>query len=595
MSNFPFLFLLIILPLLGAIVVAIIGRDEAGEVIAKKAAVGFALAELVVALVMLIAFDRDGDRLQFTTSVSWIKSLGVSFSLGADGIALLMIVLTALLVPVVMIASWERGSLGDDVNAPGSAEADLPATGSRARYFAWILALEVFMIGVFAATDVFLFYVFFEAMLIPTYFLIGGYGASRRRPAAMKFIIYSLVGGLVMLASVIGLYVVSKDQLGAATFSWDALRQLDISSSTQTWLFLGFFVALAIKAPLVPVHTWLPQSGAEAPIGTTVLLVGILDKVGTFGFLRYCLPLFPDASRRLTPLVLVLAVLGIIYAALQAIGQSDLKRLITYTSIAHFGYIALGIFAFTTQAGAGAVLYMFNHGISTGLLLLTVGMIIARGRSRRVADYGGVIRVAPWLAGITFVAGMAGLALPGTNSFVSEFLVLIGSYGREPVFTIIATVGIVFAALYILWLIQRMLMGPARGVVPAPDVDPSAHGHAAGKHGASPAHAADDELDGSVEDRIEDEQPARRPAARRGSTALRERPAKTVRQRAFGDLTGREAGVLAPLVALVIVLGFYPQPLLDVINPAVEQTLQTDVGIDHPGAPVDASANGDGK
>lgn len=570
MSNFPFLFLLILLPLLGAIVVAVIGRDAAGEQIAKKAAVGFALLELVVAIGMVIAFEPDGARLQFTSSVGWIDALGVSFALGVDGIALLMILLTAILVPVVMIASWRRESLGDDVNEPGSTADVIPAVGSQARYFAWILALQVFMVGVFAATDVFLFYVFFEAMLIPTYFLIGGYGAVRRRAAAMKFIIYSLVGGLVMLASVIGLYVVSKDQLGEATFSWEALSALDMSETTQTWLFLGFFIAFAIKAPLVPLHTWLPTSGGAGPIGTTVLLVGILDKVGTFGFLRYCLGLFPDASRNLAPLVLVLAVIGIFYAAFQAIGQDDVKKLVTYTSIAHFGYIALGIFAFTTQAAAGAVLYMFNHGISTGLLLLAVGMIIARGRSRQISQYGGVFRVAPWLAGITFIAGLAGLALPGTNSFVSEFLVLLGSYGREPVFTILATVGIVWAALYVLWLVQRMLHGPARGVVAA----------------ASGA--------GLDEDAVVDEEVLDSERAAAG-TAVKERTRRTVRQRAFGDLTTREAWVLGPLVAIVFVLGFFPQPMLDIINPAVEQTLQTDVGIDNPGAPVDASANGDGK
>ncbi|WP_134321887.1 NADH-quinone oxidoreductase subunit M [Cumulibacter soli] len=566
MSNFPFLFLLILLPLLGAIVVAVVGRDEAGEQIAKKAAVGFALLELLIAIAMVLTFDADGARLQFTSSVGWIDSLGVSFSLGVDGIALLMILLTTILVPIVMIASWKRRSLGDDINQPGDDEDSIPAVGNQARYFAWILVLQVFMIGVFAATDVFLFYVFFEAMLIPTYFLIGGYGASRRRAAAMKFIIYSLVGGLVMLASVIGLYVVSKDQLGEATFSWEALSQLELSSTTQTWLFLGFFIALAIKAPLVPLHTWLPASGGAGPIGTTVLLVGILDKVGTYGFLRYCLGLFPDASRDLAPLVLVLAVIGIFYAAFQAIGQDDVKKLVTYTSIAHFGYIALGIFAFTTQSLAGAVLYMFNHGISTGLLLLAVGMIIARGRSRKISDYGGVFRVAPWLAGITFIAGLAGLALPGTNSFVSEFLVLIGSYGREPVFTILATIGIVWAALYILWLVQRMLHGPARGVVPN----------------------TDDDLD---HDAVIDEEVLESDAG----VAVKERTKKSVRQRAFGDLTARESWVLGPLVAIVFILGFYPQPVLDIINPAVEQTLQTDVGIDNPGAPVNASANGDGK
>lgn len=568
MSNFPFLFLLILLPLLGAIVVAIIGRDAAGEQIAKKAAVGFALLELVIAIGMVVAFEVDGARMQFTSSIGWIDSIGVSFALGVDGIALLLILLTSILVPIVMIASWKRESLGDDVNEPGSTADEIPAVGSQARYFAWILVLQVFMVGVFAATDVFLFYVFFEAMLIPTYFLIGGYGARRRRPAAMKFIIYSLVGGLVMLGSIIGLYVVSKEQLGEATFSWEALSNLDMSETTQTWLFLGFFVAFAIKAPLVPLHTWLPVSGAEGPIGTTVLLVGILDKVGTFGFLRYCLPMFPDASRNLAPLILVLAVIGIFYAAFQAIGQDDMKKLVTYTSIAHFGYIALGIFVFTTQGAAGAVLYMFNHGIATGLLLLAVGMIVARGRSRQISHYGGLFRAAPLLAGITVIAGMAGLALPGTNSFVSEFLVLIGSYGREPVFTILATIGIVFSALYVLWLIQRMLHGPARGVVPSGD---------------------DERVE---DDSIIDEEVLESGAA---GAAVKERTKRTVRQQAFGDLTVRERWVLGPLVAIVIAVGFYPQPLLDIINPAVEQTLQHDVGIENPGAPVDASANGDGK
>lgn len=534
MSNFPFLLLLILLPLIGAILVAFIGRDSAGEAIGKKVALSVAFLELLIAVIMLISFDPDGDRLQFTSSVSWISALGASFALGTDGIALVLIVLVGLLVPLVMVASWNRDSLGDDVNEPGASDKPLPPRGNQARLFAWILLLQVFMVGVFAATDVFLFYVFFEAMLVPMYFIIGGYGSSARRPAAMKFFIYSLVGGLVMLASVIGLYVVSKDQLGTATFSWDALRQLDISTTTQVWLFLGFFVAFAIKAPLVPFHTWLPRAGAEAPVGAGVLLVGILDKVGTFGFIRYGISLFPEGAMKMAPLVLVLSVVGIIYAAFQAIGADDIKRLVSYTSIAHFGFIGLGIFAFTTQAASGAVLYMVNHGISTGMLFLMVGMIIARGGSRRVSDYGGIFLVAPWLAGFFFLAGMAGLALPGTNSFVSEFMVLLGSFGTEPVFTVIATIGIVFAALYILWLIQRTLHGPKSELV--------------------------------------------------------ER-----RKSFFGDLTKRELGVLTPLVVLIIGLGVYPQPLLNIINPSVEATLQVDAGIDDPGAPNAAVTNGGGK
>jgi NADH-quinone oxidoreductase subunit M len=287
----------------------------------------------------------------------------------------------------------------------------------------------------------------------------------------------------------------------------------------------------------VPFHTWLPDSGSEAPIGSAVLLVGVLDKVGTFGFLRYCLPLFPDASRFFAPWVLVLAVAGILYAALLAMGQSDMKRLVSYTSISHFGFIALGIFAFTTAGATGAVLYMVNHGIATGLLFIVVGMLIARGGSRQIRDYGGVAAQAPVLAGVFLLAGLASLALPGTNSFVSEFLVLIGSFPSQPVFTIIATSGIILAALYILLMYQRTMQGPPAGVLlveeplePAPDTG--------------------------------------------GSTATLTAPRRSLR---VLDLDRRELAVVAPLVALIIVLGVYPQPLLNLIEPAVSATL-SDLG-----------------
>jgi NADH-quinone oxidoreductase subunit M len=393
------------------------------------------------------------------------------------------------------------------------------------------------MVGVFAATDVFLFYVFFEAMLVPMYFIIGSFGGPRRQYAAVKFFLYSLVGGLIMLAAVIGLFVVSNSELGEGTFAFDALRQLDIDPGVQKLLFLGFFVAFAIKAPLVPFHTWLPDSGSEAPIGGAVLLVGVLDKVGTFGFLRYCLPLFPDASRYFAPYVLVLAVAGILYAALLAMGQSDMKRLVAYTSISHFGFIALGIFAFTTEAATGAVLYMVNHGIATGLLFVVVGMLIARGGSRQIRDYGGVAAKAPLLAGVFLLAGLASLAMPGTNSFVSEFLVLIGSFPAQPVFTIIATVGIILAALYILLMYQRTMHGAPAGVLMVEDDEPPA-------------------VQGG------------------GSTAVLTAPRRTLR---VLDLDRREVAVVAPLVALIIVLGVYPQPLLNLIEPAVSATM-SDLG-----------------
>jgi NADH-quinone oxidoreductase subunit M len=536
-ADFPFLLVMIALPAVGAAVVAALAPARAA--LARQLALAVSLVVLLLAVLATVAFDVGGDRFQLTTSVSWIPDFGVDFALGVDGIALSMLLLVGLLVPVVIGASWNE-------TAPGRR--------SMRTYWAWLLLLESMMVGVFAATDVFLFYVFFEAMLVPMYFLIGSFGGPNRQYAAVKFFIYSLLGGLVMLASVIGLYVVSNSQLGEGTFAFDALRQLDIDPGVQKLLFLGFFIAFAIKAPLVPFHTWLPDAGAEAPVGSAVLLVGVLDKVGTFGFLRYCLPLFPDAARDLAPWVLVLSVTGILYAALLAMGQSDMKRLVSYTSIAHFGFIALGIFAFSTEAATGAVLYMVNHGIATGLLFLVVGMLIARGGSRQVRDYGGLAARVPLLAGVFLLAGLASLALPGTNSFVSEFLVLIGSFPERPVVTIIATAGIVLAALYILLMYQRTMHGPFRGVLAQPQ-----------------------------------DEPPPEPGSE-GSTAVMTAVAP-VRATRVADLSRRELAVVSPLVALVLVLGVYPQPLIDLVRPAVEATM-SDAGVD-PGGVTPAAPGGE--
>ncbi|SDY36141.1 NADH dehydrogenase subunit M [Geodermatophilus africanus] len=543
MSDFPFLLAMIAVPAVGAAAVTALPKGR--EQTARQLSLGVSLVVLLLAVLATIAFDVGGERFQLTTSVSWIPDFGVDFALGVDGIALVMLLLIGVLVPVVVVASWREEPTG---------------RRSMRAFWAWLLLLESLMVGVFAATDVFLFYVFFEAMLVPMYFLIGSFGGPRRQYAAVKFFLYSLVGGLVMLAAVIGLYVVSANELGEGTFAFDALRQVEIDPGVQKLLFLGFFVAFAIKAPLVPFHTWLPDSGAEAPIGGAVLLVGVLDKVGTFGFIRYCLPLFPDASRELAPYVLVLAVAGILYAALLAMGQSDMKRLVSYTSIAHFGFIALGIFAFTTEATTGAVLYMVNHGIATGLLFLVVGMLIARGGSRLVGDYGGVAAQAPLLAGVFLVAGLASLALPGTNSFVSEFLVLIGSFPTRPVFTVLATVGIVLAALYVLLLYQRTMHGPPRGVLlePAPEAPAPTTG---GGGGATAA------------------------------TATLEAPAAAPARLRVRDLSRRELAVAAPMVALVIALGVYPQPLIDLIEPAVAATM-SDVGADPAGVSPEAPVEG---
>ena len=363
------------------------------------------------------------------------------------------------------------------------------------------------MIGVFAATDVFLFYVFFEAMLVPVYFLIGGYGTGERAQAAVKFLLYSLFGGLLMLASIIGLYVIAGSQVGR-TFDIGALSTLQISASTQNWLFLGFFIAFAIKAPLWPFHTWLPDAANSATPGTSVLLLGVLDKVGTFGMIRYCLTLFPEATKTFTPVILVLSVISIIYGAFLAIGQRDIKRLIAFTSISHFGFITMGIFAMTSQGHSGATLYMFNHGFSTAALFLVAGWMAARRGSTTISDFGGLQRVTPIMAWSFFLAGMSSLALPGLSSFVSEFLVLVGTYSRYPVAAIIATFGIVLAALYILIPVQKALHGP--------------------------------------------------------TTAGNEN---------LPDLNLREKIAIAPVMAIIIALGFFPAPILNVINPAAQATI----------------------
>ncbi|ASO18178.1 NADH-quinone oxidoreductase subunit M [Actinoalloteichus hoggarensis] len=524
MSGPMVLLALLILPLVGALVVAFLRRNERT---AKLTALAFSLVELVLAVLAWTAFDPSGPRLQLTSSVDWIPAFGVHFSLGVDGIALVMIALIAVLVPIVIGASWEDR---------------LPEGRTAAGYFSLLLVMQSLMVGVFAATDVLLFYVFFEAVLVPMYFIIGRFGGPRRQYAAVKFFLYSLLGGLIMLASVIGVYVVSTEELGQGTFDWETLAATisDAPLSTQIWLFLGFFIAFAIKAPLVPLHTWLPDAGAEAPVGAGVLLVGVLDKIGTFGFLRYCLPLFPLASQELAPLILVLAVAGVLYGSLLAVGQSDMKRFVAYTSVAHFGFIALGIFAFSTQAQSGAVLYMVNHGISTGMLFLVVGMVIARGGSRLIQDYGGLAKLTPVLAGLFLVAGLSSLALPGTNSFVSEFLVLIGSFPREPVFTVLAAIGMILAALYVLWVYQRVMQGPLRG---------DALTGLAGGPGAA--------IDPNSESLL---------------TKLKSK---------VPDLSAREIGVLAPLVVLIVVLGFYPAPVLEVITPSVEATM-TEVGLSDP-------------
>jgi NADH-quinone oxidoreductase subunit M len=500
--SFPWLSLAVALPLVGAVVVALLPRRSAA--LPKLVALGFSLVTLVVVAYVAIAFDAGGPRYQFTETHDWIRTFGAHYAVGVDGIGLTLVVMTAILAPVVVLASWYDGDRG--------------RWGTGA-FFGWLLALEGLSILVFAATDVFLFYVIFEATLIPVYFLIGGFGGRGRSRAAVKFLIFNLFGGLLMLASVVGLYVVSA-RAGAPSYLLSELSRVPMDRDVARWLFVGFFVAFAIKAPMVPVHTWLPDAAEEGTPGTSVMMVAVLDKIGTFGMIRFCLGLFPEASQWATPVVLVLAVVSVLYGALAAIGQDSIPRLIAYTSVSHFGFIVLGIFVFNSYGQSGSTLYMFNHGMSTAALFLIAGYLVKRRGSPLISDFGGVEKVAPVLAGTFLLAGLSSLSLPGLAPFVSEFLVLLGAFAYHWWWGVAAVLGIVLAALYILLMVQRTMTGPTRPeIVGMPDLDV------------------------------------------------------------------REVVAVAPLLALIVVLGFFPKPLTAVVNPAVADTLQQ-VGVHDPAPAV---------
>jgi len=414
-----------LLPLVISILIVAIPGKNIGLI--KKVAFGGTTVIAIISILLATGFDKSDTSLQYVQSNAWIPTFNINYSVGIDGISLVLILLSTILVPIVVLATWHESDSG---------------RWSAKVFYVLILILETMMIGVFAATDLFLFYVFFEAMLIPIYFLIGGYGSGNKSAAAVKFLLYSLFGGLLMLASIIGIYVISGNQIGS-TFDLTQLATLEIDDQTENLLFLGFFIAFAIKAPLWPFHTWLPDAAKAATPGTSVLLLGVLDKVGTYGMIRFCIQLFPDASKTFTPLIITLAVISIIYGAFMAIGQKDIKGLIAFTSISHFGFITMGIFAMTSQGMSGANLYMVNHGFSTAALFLIAGWMMMRRGSSTISDFGGLQRVTPVMAWTFFIAGMSSLALPGLSSFVSEFLVLVGTYTRYPVAAVIGTLGII--------------------------------------------------------------------------------------------------------------------------------------------------------
>jgi NADH-quinone oxidoreductase subunit M len=438
LTDLPLLSILIVLPLLGAIAIALLPATNRQAI--RVTAVAVSSLTFLASIPVLVAFVVGEPGFQMTEELAWIPEWGMTYRLGVDGLSLLLVLLATFMFPLVLVAAWEQ------VERPKG-------------FFASLLALEAALIGVFLALDLILFYVFFEAMLVPMYGLIGIWGGANRRYAAVKFFLYTLVGGLLMLVAILYLYFAA----GATSFDYDALRGVTLSTTEQTWLFLAFFAAFAIKVPLFPFHTWLPDAHTEAPTVGSVLLAAVMLKIGGYGFLRFSLPFFPEASITLAPVVLVLGVIGVLYGALVAMVQKDVKKLVAYSSVSHLGFVAIGAFALNTTGAAGSVVQMVNHGLSTGALFLLIGFMYDRTHSRLIADYSGLAKATPVFAGLFLVTVMSSIALPGLNGFVGEFPILLGTYQTFPWAAILAAFGVILAALYLLWAYQRMFHGPVEG------------------------------------------------------------------------------------------------------------------------------------
>jgi NADH-quinone oxidoreductase subunit M len=478
---------LILLPVVGALVVLLTPRARRE----LHLPLGIALSVLPLGLALYVfAVFEPVSGYQFTEFQTWYEPWGIAWSLGIDGISMPMVLLTTILVPIALAAST--------------------AITSRTKEFVvYTLLLEAGMIGVFLSLDLFLFFVFFEAILVPMYFIIGIWGSDRRIYAAMKFFIYTAFGSALMLAGIIALAVMHGQQFGSASFALSDLMNLDLGVNTERWLFAAFALAFAIKVPLFPLHTWLPDAHVEAPTAGSILLAGVLLKLGTYGLLRFNLALFPEASVDAVWIMGALAVVGIVYGAAVAIVQPDLKKLVAYSSVSHLGFIVLGTFALTSGSLQGAVIQNVNHGLTTGALFLLVGMIYERRHTKKIADFGGLQKVMPIYSGFFLFMIFASIGLPGLNGFVGEFLVLIGSYATLPTLAIIAASGVILAAIYLLWAYERVFTG--------------------------------------LPDKAENE--------------------------VLSDLSVREVSLLAPLAALVLLLGLYPNILLDKIAPSTEAVL----------------------
>jgi NADH-quinone oxidoreductase subunit M len=429
--------------------------------------------------------------MQFVERIPWMPAFGIGYIVGIDGISLFLVLLTTFLMPLAIVASW---TVQDRIK----------------EYHFFMLVLETGMLGAFVALDLFLFYVFWEVMLVPMYFLIGVWGGTRRIYAALKFVVYTMAGSLPMLVAII--YLASRYAHVNQVMTFDLLQlyNLRLPVNEQIWLFLAFGLSFAIKVPLFPFHTWLPDAHVEAPTAGSVILAGVLLKMGTYGFLRFAMPLFPDAALVLTPMIIALAVIGIIYGASVAMMQPDLKKLVAYSSVSHLGFVMLGLFALNIQGIQGGIYQMVSHGLSTGALFLLVGMLYDRRHTRMIADFGGLWHQLPVFSVLFLIVTFASIGLPGLNGFIGEFLILLGAFSVKPGWTAAAAIGVILGAIYMLWMFRRVFFGPM-------------------------THPENQKLT---------------------------------------DLNRRELLILAPVIALIIIMGIYPQPFLSRMKPSVDVTLQ---------------------
>ena len=484
-TSFPLLSAMVVLPAVGALAVALVSKRR--PELCRVVALAFSVLTGALTVAALVAFDAGAADFQMVEKVTWISDLDISWHLGVDGISLFLLVMTGILFPLAIVGA--------------------PAHHDEKPFLAWLLLLEAGCLGVFLSLDLFLFFVMFEIVLVPMYFLISGWGYAERRYAAMKFFLYTMFGSAFMLVGLIATAVLHGRATGQITFDLVTIAndQGAIATSSARWLFLAFAIAFAIKVPIFPLHTWLPDAHTQAPTAGSVILAGVMLKLGTYGFLRFGLYLFPEASAWFAPAMLTLGTIGILYGAVVATMQKDLKRLVAYSSVAHLGFIVLGTFSLTTQGLEGGILQMVNHGITTGGLFLLVGYISDRRHTREIAQLKGLQKVAPIFAGVFTLVMLASIGVPGLNGFVGEFLILLGAFTSDRWWAVVAASGVILAALYLLWAYQRTFHGE-------PDADNSG----------------------------------------------------------FAEMRLREGLVMAPLLFLIVFLGVYPKPVLDRIEPSVK-------------------------